>query len=168
LAALVWALSLTYLIPGMAAIFGPDPISQILGASTIEVLGRAAVRLVMAIAAWTQFMQYRLLYGTIRASGLPEDFRPIPQLVPNWTSQLALAAAGLGLLGVTFGLLPAATAAGDLILPQLGYTSAILAFGLGLGVAFSPTDRRPAALAGMVLGFIAFLLAAAFPSLAVS
>jgi hypothetical protein len=47
---------------------------------------------------------------------------------------------------------------------QIGYAGAILAIGLGIGVAFSPTDRRPAALTGVVLGFVGFLLVVAVPS----
>ena len=164
LAAILWALSMTYLIPGMATIFGPDPISQILGASAVEVFGRAAVRLVLAVAAWTHFMQYRLLYGTVRATGLPDGHRPIPALVPNWTNQLGLATAVLGLLTVVLGLVTVAQQAGNLYVVQIGYAGAILAIGLGIGVAFSPTDRRPAALTGVVLGFVGFLLVVAVPS----
>lgn len=161
LTAILWSLSLVYLVPGLDLVFGPDPISNLLAGSAIETFGRALVRVVMAVTAWSQFMFYRLLYGTERASGLPDDSPPIPEVVPNRSDSLAVTAAGLGLVGLLSALLATAPLPGaaSLRLVQLGFALAMLALGLGLGSALAPTDRRREALIGMALALIAFLAA---------
>ena len=155
------ALSLILILPGLSGAFGPDPISLSIGSGAIEILGLALVRIILAISAWNQFLFYRMLYGTERASGLDPDTPPIPEIVENWTDQFAYAAAGVGLLSLL-----AASASTTLIrgpLTSQGLDVALglatYAIGLGLGSAFSPTNRRGYALLGIILGIAGFLSA---------
>ncbi|TFH34918.1 MAG: hypothetical protein E4G99_08505, partial [Anaerolineales bacterium] len=63
LVALQWGLSLTTLIPGVAQITGPDPLSYLFDSGTLETLVLVGVRLVMMVTAVNQFLFYRMLYG---------------------------------------------------------------------------------------------------------
>jgi hypothetical protein len=163
LTAVLWSLSLVYLVPGLDLVFGPDPISNLLAGSAVEAFGRALLRIVMAITAWNQFMFYRLLYGTVRASGLPYDSPPIPEVVPNRSDAGSIASAATGVVALLSALSATAPFAGaiSLRLVQLGFALSLLSLGLGLGSAFSPTDRRRQAMAGSSLAVIAFLVALA-------
>lgn len=159
LTAVLWALSLVSLVPGVAAVFGPDPISQVFSAGPVETIGRAAVRAVLALMAWNQFLLYRMLYGTEGASGLPEDAQPIPEVVANRTDQLAVLSVGLGALGALSAL--AAVAPVGLSVAaygaQLAFACSLLGLGLALGATFSPTSSRRLSLVGMLLAVVAFL-----------
>lgn len=159
LVALQWALSLGALIPGLAVAFGPDPISQVFSGGTIETVGRAAVRVVMAVVAWNQFIFYRMLYGTSGTVGLPEDLRPIPEVVDNRSNAFATASAITGGASVLLSVasLSLSTSTVGHMLVQLAYHGAVFAVGLGLGAAFSPTSLRRRALLGVGLGILAFL-----------
>lgn len=163
LTALLWVLSLIVLIPGMGLVFGPDPISEIFAGGTIETLGRAAVRVVLAIVAWNQFIFYRMLYGTEGTVGLPEDQPHIPEVVTNRADSLASISALLGgaasimaLTSIGIGTTPAGHS-----LVQLAYHGSIFALGFGLGAAFSPTSKRRWALIGTFLGVLGFLISVA-------
>jgi len=70
LAAVAWAFSLIFLVPGIPQTLGADPITLLLGGGPVEVIALAVVRLVLLITAWNQFLLYRLLYGTQQAAGL--------------------------------------------------------------------------------------------------
>lgn len=159
LVALLWALSLVALIPGMAAVFGPDPISEVFSGGAIETVGRAAVRVLLAGVAWNQFLFYRMLYGTERMVGLDSDLPDIPEVVDNRSDALAVASSVLGAAGAAATLLGSALAGvpGGHALIQLAYHSSIFALGLGLGAAFSPTSQRRWALIGALLGILTFL-----------
>lgn len=161
LVALLWALSLAALTPAARAALGPDPLGLIFGGGGIELVALAGVRLLLAVAAWNQFLFYRMLYGTAQASGLDPALPIVPEVVRNRSDSLALASmalGGLGLLSAWVGaaMLPASASAGA---RALGAGAAAFALGLGMGAAFSPTRRRGAALAGAGLGALAFLSA---------
>lgn len=163
LASLLWVLSLIVLIPGMGLVFGPDPISQLFAGGAIETLGRAAVRVVLAVVAWNQFIFYRMLYGTEGTVGLPEDQPHIPEVVTNRANGLASISAVLGggasiMALASIGL---ATNAAGHSLVQLAYHGSIFALGFGLGAAFSPTSNRRWALIGTFLGVLGFLISVA-------
>ncbi|MFP3854814.1 MAG: hypothetical protein ACLFWD_11040 [Anaerolineales bacterium] len=163
MAAVLWALSLISVIPGFALIFGPDPISQVFSGGTVEQIGRAGVRIVLAIAAWNQFMLYRMLYGTESASGLSENVPDIPEMIPNHTVWFSRGALVSGILALLFSLaagLPLSSRV-TLLFVQGGLNLALLTIGAGLGTAFSPTRHRRTALFGLVFGIIAFLSAMA-------
>lgn len=159
LVAVLWLMSLALLIPGMSRLFGPDPITSIFPSGIVVLVGRAAVRLVLGAMAWNQFLLYRMLYGTERATGLPTGARPIPEVIANRTDRLA--ASSLALAVVAALSLLAATAPLDpgigRYAAQLGFACSLLGFGLALGAAFSPTDRRPRALVGLGLSLLAFI-----------
>ncbi len=165
--AVIWVLSLISIMPGFALVFGPDPISEVFSGGTIEVIGRAAIRVILAITAWNQFMLYRMLYGTKGASGLPENAADIPEMIPNRTRWYALGSLATGLVGVLAGLvslLPALNQS-SLLLVQSAYNFSLLAIGAGLGVSFSPTKHRRIALIGLLAGAVAFIAAMAAGSL---
>lgn len=159
LVALLWALSLVALIPGMAVVFGPDPVSQVFSGGVIETIARAAVRVVMAVVAWNQFIFYRMLYGTAGTVGLPEDLPPIPEVVDNRSDAFATAAAvlGAGSVLLTIASLTLPTSRMGHALVQLAYQGALFGMGFGLGAAFSPTSLRRRALLGVGMGILAFL-----------
>jgi hypothetical protein len=120
------------------------------------------VRVIFMASAWNQFLLYRLLYGTQTGHGLEAGKPDIPEVVPNHTNRLAWSARLVGFAALAADLLaiPLRTSS---IAPHLlsgGVGAAILAIGLGAGVAFSPTDKRDSALVAVALGVIAFFLAA--------
>ena len=159
LVALLWGLSLVALIPGMATVFGPDPISEVFSGGTIETVGRAVVRVLLAGVAWNQFLFYRMLYGTKRMVGLDSDLPDIPEVVDNRSDALAVASSVLGAAGAVATLLSLTLSgrpAGHALV-QLAYHVSIFALGLGLGAAFSPTSQRRWALIGALLGILTFL-----------
>ena len=161
LVAMQWGLSLAALTPAAAAALGPDPLGLVFGGGTVELLALAGVRLLLAVAAWNQFLFYRMLYGTAQASGLDPALPPVPEVVPNHSDRLALSSAVLGALGLlaAWGGAALAPAAWTIGVRTLAVAAAAFALGLGLGAAFSPTRRRGAALAGAGLGALAFLSA---------
>ncbi|MGA9532446.1 MAG: hypothetical protein WBR18_06990 [Anaerolineales bacterium] len=163
LVAVLLGLSLVTLFPGLAQVFGGDPIAEVFPSGAIEIVGQAVVRLVLAVTAWNQFMLYRMLYGTARGSGLADDQPPIPEVIRNDTNQMALLAAalaGLALIASVAATVPAVAALRQ-DGAQIGFAISLLAIGIGLGTAFSPTDRRGLALISTSAGMVAFLIALA-------
>jgi len=160
--AVLWALSLLAWIPGVGAALGNDALTVLLQPGAFESFGLAVVRLLLAATSWNQFLFYRMLYGTGRAAGLDADLPPIPEVIRNLSDRLALAARAVGAAAlavasiawaVTLPLRPACVQSGVLL--------ASFALGLGLGAAFSPTQRRAAALLGVGLAGIAVVVALA-------
>lgn len=157
------------LIPGVnpaVGVLGPDPVVQLTGVTGLELLIALGVKAVLAFTALQQFLVFRFLYGTERASGFGADLAIIPPMVPNRTDRLArwsrstgLAAAAGAALAIAF-LLTDPAAIGTRVVPELAGALAVTALGLGLGAAFSPTDERPAALLGLGLGLLSYLAAA--------
>jgi hypothetical protein len=163
LASISWGLELIHLVPGAEAALGPNPLSASLGAGPLEQLGYAVLEAVMMVTAWNQFMFYRMLYGTQRFSGLDPDAPVIPEIVPNRTSRLAWAAFLLALASVIASAvaIPLAQQAGMTWSVEAALGLSQLAMGLGLGVGFSPTDRRGLALAATIIGGAGFAISLA-------
>jgi hypothetical protein len=160
--AALWALSLLAWIPGVGAALGNDPLTVLLQPGAFESLGLAVVRLLLAATAWNQFLFYRMLYGTGRAAGLDADLPPIPEVIRNLSNRLAVAARALGAAALAVASI--SWAAPLSLRPagvQAGVVLASFALGLGLGAAFSPTQRRAAALLGVGLAGIAIVVALA-------
>jgi hypothetical protein len=159
--AIQWGISLTTLIPGIALITGPDPLSYLFDSGFLETLVLVGVRFVMMVTAINQFLFYRMLYGTETIRELHPDLDPIPEVIPNHTGAYALAARLSSFLGLFFTLLSIPLghtgANPDLLNLALGFGT--IGMGIGLGVAFSPTHRRGTALSAVVLGAASFLLA---------
>ncbi len=158
--AALWGLSLVSLNPQLNQALALDPIALLFGAGALERLALAFVRVILLIMAWNQFLFYRMLYGTRTAGGLDPELRPIPEVIPNRTDQLANFAAGLSLAGIApllVALSPVDAGTARLAL-SLCAVLAALAVGMGLGAAFSPTRRRSAALTGMALGSLEYLM----------
>jgi hypothetical protein len=161
LVAIQWGISLTSLIPGVAQFTGPDPLSYLFDSGVLETLVLVGVRLVMIVTAVNQFLFYRMLYGTESIQALNPDLMPIPEVIPNRTGQIAIAGRFLGFLGILLTLLsiPMRSRDFDPHLLNLALGSSTMAMGFGLGVAFSPTQRRGTALMAIILGGFAFILA---------
>lgn len=157
------------LIPGVnpaLSVLGPDPVVQLTGVTGLELVIALGVKAVLAFTALQQFLIFRFLYGTERASGFGADLAVIPPMVPNRTDRLARWARSTGLAAAVGAALAIASllvdpaAVGTRVLPELAGALAVTALGLGLGAAFSPTDERPAALLGLGLGLLSYLAAA--------
>ena len=103
-------------------------------------------------------MFYRMLYGTQGTVGL-EDVPDIPEMVPNRTALLESYARWAGIAGGVIILATYAIRSDALLIPLLSSAlgSGMVAVGLGVGVIFSPTERRPAALGSIVVGAIVFV-----------
>lgn len=165
-AAALLAFSLAPGINPALSVLGPDPVVRLTGVTGLELLIALGVKAALAFTALQQFLVFRFLYGTERASGVAADLAVIPPMVPNRTDRLArwarssgVAAVAGALLGVGFLLVDPA-AVGTRVLPELAGALAVMALGLGLGAAFSPTDERPAALVGLGLGLLSYPAAA--------
>ena len=161
LASAIWGISITSLIPGAAVLLGPDPLGILFATGTFETIVLIFVRIVFAVMAMNQFLFYRMLYGTERMSGLDESLPDIPEVIPNRTDLLARASAGLATIALILVLigwagLNGTTAQYVLHAAAIASTYAV---GLGLGTAFSPTDRRGTALLAVFIGALTFLLA---------
>ncbi len=147
--------------PGLT-ILGPDPLRQAAALSTVELVALVIGKILIVLTATSQFLFYRFLYGTARATSDEPDLDIIPAMVPNRTDGLARAARWMGLLGLALGaaaLLFVFAAPGASLTPLLGEMAGslgVVAMGLGVGCAFSPTDERGAALASVVLGLVAY------------
>ncbi len=160
LAAALWGISIASLIPGAAILLGPDPLGILFAGGVFETIVLIFVRIVFAVMAMNQFLFYRMLYGTERMSGLDESLPDIPEVIPNHADllgQISSGLAGVAIVAIILGwtILPAALSA--FVLHGAAIT-AMYAVGLGLGTAFSPTDKRAAALLGVFFGALAFLL----------
>jgi hypothetical protein len=161
LVAAQFALSLILLLPGAAAAFGPDPVAAVFGATGVEAALIGLIRAALGVTAWSQFHFYRILYGTASSSGLDPRLPAIPEVVPNRSDSFAAASRALGALALLVALAAFGLAGNALGLYALGagHAVSVLAIGLGLGAAFSPTTKRPSALTGIALGGLAFLAA---------
>jgi hypothetical protein len=161
LASAIWGISITSLIPGAAVLLGPDPLGILFATGTFETIVLIFVRIVFAVMAMNQFLFYRMLYGTERMSGLDESLPDIPAVIPNRTDLLARASAGLATIALIMVLVGWAGLNGSpaqFVLHAAAIASTY-AVGLGLGTAFSPTDRRGTALLAVFVGALTFLLA---------
>ena len=154
-----WALSLMGLVPAINEIFALDPIILLLDAGFIESVALAFVRIILVVMAWNQLLFYRMLYGTQGMVGLERGMPEIPEMVPNRTSLLETYARWAGIAGGLIILAAFVVPNDDLLLPLLSSAlgTGMVAIGLGLGVAFSPTTRRTAALGAIVVGGIIFM-----------
>ena len=168
LSAFEWGVSLTSFIPGVRYAFGADPLVAPPDVGPVGVAGLALVRVLFLVTAWNQFLLYRLLYGTQGAAGLDPTLPAIPEVIPNRTDSLALAGRLLALLSLPPSLLSWFLIPAPLAPLALGLARAIsiLAIGLGLGAAFSPTRRRDAALLAIWIGSAGFLLSLALARIA--
>jgi hypothetical protein len=153
------AFSLILLLPGAADAFGADPVTLTFGATGVEAILFALVRGGLALTAWSQFLFYRMLYGTAMASGLDPRLPAVPEVVPNRSDTFAVAGRAMGALSLLVVLASLSLRGPGAALPVLtvGHATAVYAIGLGVGSAFSPTGRRAAALTGVILGSLAFL-----------
>jgi hypothetical protein len=154
-----WGLSLIVVVPGVAAVFGGDPITMSLGGTLPEVLGLSLVRLILMVTAWNQFLFYRMLYGTTDASGLDQSLPSIPEVIRNRSNALAWLSRLVGFLAVSMVLAALALRASSPVGAwlSLALLFSTLAMGVGLGAAFSPTQHRGQALTGVGLGLAAFV-----------
>jgi hypothetical protein len=160
LAAVMWGFSLAGVSPAVNQALALDPLALLLDPQPTERVALAVVRVILLVMAWSQFLFYRMLYGTREATGLDPKLPAIPAVIPSQTDRIAHAALWLGSASL-LGFLTAFPAAGSgrAGLPlSLGAGLATLATGLGLGAAFSPTTRRSAALAAVLLGSLSYLL----------
>lgn len=150
--AVIWGISLTALLPGVNEVLATDPIGLLFGAGFLESLALAVVRLLLLVMCWSQFMFYRMLYGTAEMVGMQANLPAIPALIPDRSDRLvALSWAMLGIAAVALllvGPLPE--------ISLLSYSLSGPAVGILLGVAFTPTQRRRAALAGILVGVMVF------------
>jgi hypothetical protein len=157
--AVAFGFSLIFLIPGVGLVLGPDALATLLGGGLAGFIGMALVRLVLMATAWNQLFFYRLLYGTstILSQGLPA----LPEVIANISDRAAWAARLSGLIGLvlTFSAVPLRQS--PVLVHALGaaYSLSVFAVGLGLGAAFSPTNRRNMALTGVALGMTTLVLA---------
>jgi len=160
LISITWALSLLGLVPAINQIFALDPIVLMFQAGLIESVALAFVRGILVLMAWNQLLFYRMLYGTLGTVGLEPGAPDIPEVVPNRTALLEAYARWAGISGGVIILAAYLIPKSDLVLPLLSssLSAGMVAIGLGVGVAFSPTDRRPAALASIVVGGIIFVV----------
>lgn len=163
IASILWGLQVIHVVPGAEAALGPNPLSATLGSGALEKLGYAVLEAVMMVTAWNQFMFYRMLYGTRGFTGLDPDSPMIPEVIPNRTSFLAWTAffLALGSMIAAAAAFPLARQAKSAWAVEAAMGLSEIAIGLGLGVAFSPTDRRRVALAGTFVGAAGFALSLA-------
>ncbi len=163
LVSITWALSLLGLMPAINQVFALDPIVLLFEAGLIESVALAFVRGILVLMAWNQFQFYRMLYGTRDAVGLEPGLPDIPEVVPNRTALLENYARWAGISGGGIILAAYIIPNSELLPPLLSSSlgAGMVAVGLGVGVAFSPTDRRPAALGSIVVGGIIFVVSIA-------
>lgn len=146
-------------------ILGPDPFLQLADPSFLELLAVVVGKALLVLTAAGQFFFYRFLYGTRRASTEDPEQDIIPEMVPNRTNGLARWARWIGIGSLIFaaGTIFLSTVDPSAYLPRLwaeiGGSLATLAIGIGLGVAFSPTDERRLALVGVAAGAVAYVVA---------
>jgi hypothetical protein len=160
--ATVVAFSIVPTVNPRLTILGPDPLRQALASSTIELVAVVVGKSLIVLTAASQFFFYRFLYGTARASTDDPELAIIPDMVPNRTDGLARSARWIGLIGLAVGaagILFVFAAPGAFqvrLFGEMAGSLGVVAIGLGLGCAFSPTDERNAALLSVVLGLIAY------------
>lgn len=166
LSATLFAFAIVPSVNPALTVLGPDPLVQMTGMGGLELAIVIGVKVVLAFNAIQNFLLFRMLYGTERASSDDPSLDIIPPMVPNrtdrlgrWARTMALAAAGLAVIGIGFRLVEPQAFATQ-IMAELAGALGLMAAGLGLGAAFSPTDERPAALLGLGAGLVSYLAAA--------
>ena len=149
-------------------ILGPDPLRAAIVGSTIELIALVVGKALIVLTASSQFLFYRFLYGTAQATTDEPNMSIIPEMVPNRTNGLARSARWIGLIGLGLGaadlvfLLAAPGVTPTIVgLAEMAGSLGVVAIGLGVGCAFSPTDERNAALTSVVLGLLAYVLGTA-------
>jgi hypothetical protein len=148
------------------SLLGPDPIVTLAGLGGWELVIVVGVKVVLAFMSVQQFFMFRLLYGTQRMTSDAANLALIPPMVTNRTdvyARWARSAGGVGAVAALVGFgatFVDPTAFATRVFAELGGALGATALGLGLGAAFSPTDERRAALAGMGFGMASYLLAA--------
>ena len=167
-AAGVYALSVVPTLNPDLALLGPDPVVRMIGSEALlEIFTLVAVKLFLAWSAFNQFQMFRLLYGTEHMTGGAPSLPVIPPMVRNRADRLASLARFAGPVGV--GLATVALV-GVFVQPDAPSISALAEAGgalggaavaIGLGAAFSPTERRPQALLGTLTGALGYLAALA-------
>ena len=156
------AFSIVPTINPRLTILGPDPLRAVAALSAVELVALVVGKSLIVITAAGQFFFYRFLYGTERATTDDPDLAIIPAMVPNRTDGLSRSARWIGLTGLAVGalaLLLVFAAQGSYPTPLLAETAGslgVVAMGLGVGCAFSPTDERAAALGAVLLGLLAY------------
>ena len=146
-------------------ILGPDPFQILSTLSFLETLAIVVGKALIVLTAANQFFLYRFLYGTSRATSDDPNQAIIPEMVPNRSTGLSRWARWIAIAGLIFAvgaiLLHFVDPEPDIprLWAEIGGSLATLSVGFGLGAAFSPTDRRRAALFGVSAGLLAYLLA---------
>ena len=161
LVAVIWGASIVRLVPGVAAVFGPDILVALVGDSWLEQLAAAIVRLLLMVTAWNQFMLYRLLYGTAQFHAADPQAPVIPEIIPNRAPRLAIIGRWMAAAAVALALaaIPLADPPGRWVALHTSLVLATIALGLGLGAAFSPLPRRAPALQAITIATTAYLMA---------
>jgi hypothetical protein len=163
--ATVVAFSIIPTINPRLTLLGPDPVRQLADPSFLELVAVVVAKALVVLTAANQFFQFRLLYGTSRATTDDPNQAVIPEMVPNRTNGLARWARWMAVGSVVFavGSVLLRGASPDPYIPRLwaeiGGSLAAIAVGFGLGAAFAPTDQRRAALLGVGLGLLAYFIA---------
>lgn len=166
LAAVLFAFACVPSLNPALSLPGPDPIVQMTGLDGWELAIVVGVKAVLAFNAIQNFLLFRMLYGTRSASSADPTLDIIPPMVPNRTDRLARWARSTGLvtvviagLGIAFVLVEP-QALTTRVAAEMAGGLGLMAAGLGLGAAFSPTDERPAALLGLGAGLAGYMAAA--------
>lgn len=143
----------------IAVALGGDPLLVLTQASALEAAAITFTRAIFFYTAAQQFLHYRMLYGTARATGPVAGMPAIPEMVPNRTDIGARWALWCGISSVLMTMASFGLVAFGGQSAALGLASglAVLGLGLGLGVAFSPTDRRRTALIGALMGLAGYV-----------
>lgn len=161
LAAVIWGISITSMIPGAAVLLGPDPLGILFAGGLLEKIVLIFIRVVFAVMAMNQFLFYRMLYGTERMSGLDESMPDIPEVIPNRTNLLAQISSAIAIIALVVVLVGRSGiyAETERYFLHAAAIAATYSVGFGLGCAFSPTDKRGTALFSVFIGALTFLLA---------
>jgi hypothetical protein len=163
------ALSIVPTVNPNLSLLGPDPIITLTKSAGLEVFALIAAKALLAYNALNQFLQFRLLYGTERATTDEPGLALIPEMVPNrtniyarWARSTAILCGVIALLALGFLVSdPVAGATAARLMAETAGALGAVALGLGFGAAFAPTDERPAALIGMGVGLGGYVVAAA-------
>ncbi len=165
--AMLMALSIWPSLDVRGSILGPEPIYKVF--PNFGFVERSALVFAKGILVYTalqQFLVLRFLYGTETATTDDPNTPVIPAMIPNNANRFGVWARFLGFAGIAFAILAlllallAPPTTFTRTLAELGGSLGALALGLGLGVAFSPTDEREAALWAIGLGAVSYLASA--------
>lgn len=160
------ALSIIPTLNPRLSLLGPDPIVTLTRSGGLEIFALIATKALLAYNCLHQFLQFRLLYGTARATSDEPNLALIPEMAPNRTNIYARWGRAVGILGGVIALIAAMfllsdpLALGTRVMAETGGALGAVALGLGFGAAFAPTDERPAALMGMGAGLAGYVIAA--------